>query len=82
MIRGLFFVVGLFALLQGVLCLCVESMTITELAAARLEAWTAEDRLLVVPAWFGPTLVFTGGVTLLYAVALPARRPKHKQPRY
>lgn len=74
MIRALFFVVGLFALLQGGICLSVESMTISDFAAQRLDAWTDENRQLIVPIWFGPTLVLTGGVTLLYAIALPAKQ--------
>ena len=74
MIRGLFFVVGLFALLQGAVCLGVESMTVTELAATKLHEYLNGDRLVEVPIWFGPTLVFTGLVTLLYAVALPAKK--------
>lgn len=76
MIRGLFFVVGLFAVMQGLVCLGVDSMKLTELAAERMQSLLSEDRVLSVPIWFGPTLVFTGGVTLLYSLALPARKSR------
>ena len=79
MIRALFFVVGLFALLQGGICLTVESMTVSDLAAEHLARWTDENRTLVVPMWFGPTLVLTGGVTLLYAIALPAKQQHRRR---
>lgn len=72
--RALFFVVGFFALLQGAVCLGVESMTVSELVAPKLDGWLNEARELTVPVWFGPTLVMTGGVTLLYSIALPAKR--------
>lgn len=76
MIRGLFLVVGLFGVLQGILCLGVESMTITERAAEKFESIVNAERVFSVPIWLGPTLLFTGAVTLLYAVALPAKRAR------
>lgn len=74
--RALFFVVGLFAVMQGAVCLGVDSMTLTERAANQFRDLVGDGRELSVPVWFGPTLVFTGAVTLLYSIALPAKKSR------
>ena len=70
--RGLFFTLGLFAACQGMVCLGVDSLTVTAAAAERVGP-LAEDGVVSVPAWFGTTLLATGVVTLLYSVALPKK---------
>ena len=72
--RGLFFTVGLFALLQGTICLGVEELTLNDAAATALPSLVADGRTLHVPVWAGTTLAATGLVTLAYAVALPKKR--------
>lgn len=79
MLRTLFFVFGLFALLQGFVCLAVDSMTLNEVAAERFAAWVDEHRRMTLPVWFGPSLVMTGGVTLLYALALPSKKSRRRE---
>ena len=72
--RVFFFTVGLFAVAQGVVCLGLESLTVSVAAASRVGSIASDGRVVAVPVWVGATLVSTGVITLLYAVALPRKR--------
>ena len=77
--RALFFLGGLFLLLQGGIALGIEQVTVHDWAAARMSGLPTPmqptgERVVALPAWLAPTLVATGGVTLMYAIALPAKK--------
>lgn len=73
--RALFFLGGFFLSLQGAIVLAVEEVQLHDWAASRLDGLvTSESPRIAIPIWLAPTLVSTGGVTLLYAIALPGKK--------
>ena len=72
--RTFFFTVGLFSVAQGAVCLGLKSLTVTEAAAARIAPIADDAGVVPMPVWVGATLVAAGVITLLYAIALPAKR--------
>ena len=74
MLRVLFFLAGLFLVLQGAIALAIAKVTFHGWATRRAD-WLPVDSTgeLTLPIWLAPTLVSTGIVTLLYAIALPKR---------
>ena len=72
--RALFFLGGLFLLAQGGIALAISEITLHDWAVTRLaDAGLRVRSSVVLPVWLAPTLVATGGVTLVYAIALPAK---------
>ena len=77
--RALFFLGGLFLLSQGAVALAIDAVTLHSWATKRLsEAGVSVPSRLVLPIWLAPTLVSTGGVTLIYAIALPRKSEPRK----
>lgn len=75
MFRALFFLAGLFLVLQAGLALAISEVRLHDWAARRLDVLPLQSGgVLPLPAWLSPVLVSTGLVTLMYAVALPKRR--------
>ena len=72
--RVLFFLAGLFLVLQGTIALAVSRVTLHSWATRRVD-WLPLDAAgqMTLPIWLAPTLVSTGIVTLLYSIALPKR---------
>lgn len=75
MFRALFFLAGLFLMLQGGITLAVAEITLQDWAIARLAAADIPvGSRIALPVWLAPTLVATGLVTLVYAFALPGKK--------
>ena len=75
MFRALFFLAGLFLMLQGGITLAVAEIVLQDWAVARLAAADiAVGSRIALPVWLAPTLVATGLVTLVYAFALPGKK--------
>ena len=72
--RALFFLGGLFLLLQGAIALSIDTLTLHDWAVTRLgDAGVKTASTVRLPIWLAPTLVSTGAVTLVYAIALPSK---------
>ena len=70
--RALFFLAGLFLILQGAIALAISRVTLHDWAIDRLSSDSLRLASEVsLPVWLAPTLVATGVVTLVYAIALP-----------
>ena len=73
--RALFFLAGLFCILQGALVLAVSEVTLHDWATERLsESDLVVSSRVVLPVWLAPSLFSTGMVTLVYAIALPKKK--------
>lgn len=79
MIRSAFFSAGLVLVLNGCGLLFVDKVTLTERVGQQksgIISWVTESDesgrpVLDPPDWMPLTLIGVGGVTMLYAVALP-----------
>ena len=83
MLRAVFFSMGTFVLLCGASLLLVDELVLNlkdesrSLAGTRFFTTTNSNRQRVVdpPDWAAYCLMSVGSVTVLYAVALPRRKP-------
>lgn len=81
MMRSLFFLLGLYLVLTGIVLLFVDEVTLTAkgatLAPPLLRQFSTSPGQIPMrinpPEWMPLTLIGLGGVTLMYAVALPTR---------
>ena len=77
--RALFFLGGLFLLTQGGITLAIDTLTLHDWAVSRLgRAGVKTASTVRLPIWLAPTLVSTGTVTLVYAIALPSKDKDEK----
>lgn len=79
MLRAMFFAVGVFTVLCGLLLFQVDQIVLVRTPAGdgpgdRVAAWRRDGSATVdPPAWLPYSLTSTGLVTMLYALALPRR---------
>lgn len=79
--RFLFFLLGLYLVLSGIVLLFVDEVTLTSRASVsapsllRLFSTSPAQNPLRInpPEWMPLTCIGLGGITLMYAVALPTR---------
>ena len=77
--RALFLGTGVYVALLGAVLFLVDSVTMAPYAAGSAPRWltmltttsAGQARILNPPDWTPYTLVGVGGVTILYAIALP-----------
>lgn len=85
MLRSIFFATGLFVVLWGVSFLFVDKVTLKVGNQAQLRQRgfrgmfssrsAAKPKIIDPPDWAAFSLMSIGSVTMLYAVALPRKRP-------